>query len=190
MNHTLRPHLLGIDDGPFHKGAGKPVPLIAVMTEGPDLVESIAVGEFPEDGPDAAAHLAGWIGGLRCSDALHAVVLGGITIAGLGVVDIQFLARRLDLPVIVCNRRRPTDEPLIAALRAAGFDERVTLVEASPSAHAGHVDGLWIAQSGTDDAHARRLIEACSGKSRLPEPLRIAHLIAAALVNGESRGRP
>ena len=33
------------------------------------------------------------------------------------------------------------------------------------------------------------LARATLGKAQLPEPLRIAHLIAAALVSGESRGR-
>jgi endonuclease V-like protein UPF0215 family len=50
-------------------------------------------------------------------------------------------------------------------------------------------DGLWLAHAGTDADHARALFEASRAKSKLPEALRIAHLIATALVRGESQGR-
>ena len=45
--------------------------------EGADRIESVAMGEFPVDGEDAAGYLAGWIGGLRTRPALQGVILGG-----------------------------------------------------------------------------------------------------------------
>jgi len=49
--------------------------------------------------------------------------------------------------------------------------------------------GLYLAAAGVAPAEAAELVRRTVGKSRLPEPLRIAHLVAAALVSGESRGR-
>jgi endonuclease V-like protein UPF0215 family len=43
--------------------------------------------------------------------------------------------------------------------------------------------------SGVDRARATELIESTLHKSRMPEPLRLAHLIAGALVRGQSHGR-
>jgi len=186
---TYRPHVLGIDDGPFDKNADKRVPVVAVMTEGPDLVEAVAVTDFPLDGEDATGFLARWVAGLRFAPALHGVVLGGVTIAGLAVVDIADLAGRLALPVMVVNRQPPEDEPLIRALRAAGLERRVGLVETTPRAWRLS-DGLFVAHAGTDREGAARILRATLNKSQLPEPLRVAHLVGAAIVRGESRGRP
>ena len=38
-------------------------------------------------------------------------------------------------------------------------------------------------------AAAIRIVAATVRKAKIPEPLRIAHLIARAIVDGESRGR-
>jgi endonuclease V-like protein UPF0215 family len=184
-----RPHLLGVDDGPFEKRQAEPVPLVAVMMEGADLVEGVAVRRFPVDGEGATEFLADWLRGLRAHASAQGVVLGGITLAGLAVVDVEELSRRLERPVLVVTRRAPEDAQLVAALRAAGLAERVPLVERSPRA-VRLEDGLYLAFAGADRAAASALARATLGKGNLPEPLRVAHLVARAIVTGESRGRP
>jgi endonuclease V-like protein UPF0215 family len=185
---TFRPHVLGIDDAPFEKGQSYPVPIVGVMMEGADLVESVAVGKFSVDGDGATEFLFDWVTGLRSYASLQGIVLGGITIAGLGVVDIEDLARRAERPVLVVTRRRPTNALLVEALRTAGFEERIAIVERSPRA-SRISDGLYVAHAGTDVASATRMVRATVGKAQLPEPLRIAHLVGRAIVIGESRGR-
>ena len=185
-----RAHLLGIDDGPFQKyEGGGTAPLVAVMMEGADLVEAVAVSRFPVDGGDVTQYLLDWVGDLRMRPALQAVCFGGITIAGLGVIDVSLLAERLGVPVLVINRRPPADEPLVAALRSAGLDERIALVERSPRAFPVG-ERLHVAQAGASPERAAELVLGAVRKSDLPEPLRIAHMVARAIVTGESRGRP
>jgi endonuclease V-like protein UPF0215 family len=185
---AIRPHVLGIDDAPFDKGQSRPVPIVGVMMEGGGLVESVAVGEFPVDGEGATEYLLDWVTGLRSYASLQGIVLGGITIAGLGVVDIEELARRAERPVLVVTRRRPTNVQLVEALRSAGFEDRIAIVERSPRASRVSV-GLYVAHAGTDAASAARIVGATVGKAQLPEPLRVAHLVGRAIVSGESRGR-
>jgi len=62
---TMRPHVLGIDDGPFDKRQKRPVRVVAVLMEGNNLVEGMALGELPVDGPDATGFLAEWIKTMR-----------------------------------------------------------------------------------------------------------------------------
>jgi hypothetical protein len=185
---TFLPHVLGIDDAPFEKGQTHPVPIVGVMMEGASLVESVAVGEFAVDGEGAAEFLFDWVTGLRSYASLQGIVLGGITIAGLGVVDIAELAQRAERPVLVVTRRRPTNAQLALALRTAGFEGRIAVVERSPRA-SKISDGLYVAHAGVDAASAARMVRATVGKAQLPEPLRIAHLVGRAIVIGESRGR-
>ncbi len=156
--------------------------------EGADRIESVALGQFPVDGEGAAEYLAGWIGGLRSRRALQAVILGGITIAGLGVVDVPGLAERLGLPVLVVTRHNPAGSELADALRAAGLAHRLPLLERVPRAF-GVGEGLYLAPAGASRLVAERLVSATLAKSRLPEPLRVAHLIGQAIVLRESRGR-
>ena len=188
MPETRRPHLLGVDDAPFSKGQPGPVPIVGVVMEGADRIESIAIGAFPVDGEGATEYLSGWIAGLRARPTLQAVILGGITIAGLGIVDLTGLADQLALPVLVVTRRNPAASELAEALRAAGLAHRLPLVERIPRAF-GVGEGLYLAHAGVSRVDAERLVIGSLAKSRLPEPLRVAHLVGQAIVMGETRGR-
>jgi endonuclease V-like protein UPF0215 family len=182
--------VLGIDDGPFEKHApGARAPIVGVMMEGNDLVESIAVTDFPVDGAGVTAFLADWIRARRFAPALHGVLFGGITLAGLAVLDAELLAREIGAPVVVVNRKGRTNEPLRSALAKAGLAERIPLVERSTPSLA-LPDGLHASIAGGTVELAADLVARTRAKSDLPEPLRLAHLFAHAIVRGESRGRP
>ena len=58
--------------------------------------------------------------------------------------------------------------------------DRLPIVRRSPPAVRVR-PGLHLAFAGTDQNHAMALIEASLHKSRMPEPLRLAHLIGSAL---------
>lgn len=189
MRAVYRPHVLGVDDGPFEKHRSDTVPVVGVMMEGHDLVEAVAVTRFPVDGEEATGFLRDWISKLRFRPALQGIVLGGVTIAGLGVVDAEELARGLGVPVLIVNRRDPARHRLRDAFEAAGLPERLEVVERTPEAFA-LPGGLFVAAAGADREQALRMLHATRGKSDLPEPLRLAHLIAAAVASGQSRGRP
>ncbi len=183
-----RPHLLGIDDGPVVRDAPDGVVVVGVVMEGADLVEGIAITRFPADGPAATEFLVNWVAGLRFRPALQGLMLGGITIAGLGVIDVVELADRLELPVIAVNRRDPRNHQLDRALRAAGLEDRLAVVDRTPEAVRPGTR-VYLACAGIDPEGAARLLRQCTGKSDLPEPIRLAHLIARATTTGESRGR-
>jgi len=180
--------MLGVDDAPFFKGQTGPVPIVGVTMEGADFVEAVAIGSFPVDGEGATEYLATWIGGLRTCPALQGVILGGITLAGLGLVDLPALAGRLEIPVLAVTRHNPNNSELLAALEATGLKSRYPIVERSPRAYRV-ADGLFLAHAGGRRSEAEELVRATLGKARVPEPLRVAHLIGSALVLGESRGR-
>lgn len=189
MPAFYRPHVLGIDDGPFVKHVSEKALIVGVMMEGADLVEAVAVSEFPVDGAEVTPFLGSWIEGLRFRPALQCVLLGGITIAGLCVVDIEQLSARLGLPVVVTNRKLPTNAPLLRALESAGLSDRIPIVERSPAPFSVS-GGLFAAQAGADREWTERIFRVTRLKSALPEPLRLAHIIARAIATGESRGRP
>jgi endonuclease V-like protein UPF0215 family len=184
----VRPHLIGIDDGPFEKDADPLTPIVGVVMEGADLVEGIAVTSFPIDGVGVTDFLVEWIEGLRFRPGLQGIVLGGITIAGLAVVDVERLSQALELPVMVLNRKDPREHRLAVALESAGLAERLEVVDRTPPSFPVS-NGLYLACAGASPEQGARLIDASRRKGEMPEPLRLAHLIASALVRGQSRGR-
>jgi hypothetical protein len=188
MRPVSRPHVLGVDDAPFRKGRDSAVPIVGVLMEGPDLIEAIAIGSFPVDGDDATGYLARWIRERRAFRGIQAIFLGGITIAGLGLVDLEQLAETLARPVLAVTRHDPAGSELRRALRVAGLSGRLPLLDRTPAAVAA-APGLYVAAAGLSPAEAVALVRGTLAKSRIPEPLRVAHMIAAALVNGESHGR-
>lgn len=180
--------MLGIDDAPFVKWRDLTVPIVGVTMEGAAVVESVAITSFPVDGDEPTRFLAEWIDRLRIATSLQAIVLGGITIAGLGVVDLVALSEALDRPVLAVTRRDPSASEVRRALAAASLESRLSIVERCPPAQRV-TEGLYVSAAGVAPADAASLVRATLGKARLPEPLRVAHLVARALVMGESRGR-
>ncbi len=191
MGRTERPHLLGIDDGPFDKWSTREVVIAGVMVEGPDRVENVALTRFPVDGSDVSPFLARWIASLRFAPSVQGVVFGGITIAGLAVIDIDALADALASPVIVVNRKNPACSRLEEALDAAPLDDRAARKAIArrtpPATRLG--TGIYVSCAGIPIERALAWVERCRNKSEFPEALRVAHLIAQAAASGESRGR-
>lgn len=184
----MRPHILGIDDAPFTKRKDDTVPIVAVMMEGASLVDGVAINTMKIDDPEATRFIIDWIKELRWTPSLQGVVFGGITIAGLGLLHLPNIAKELNLPVMAVTRQSTHDSTLDMALKAAGLTQLLPVLEQNPPAV--EVDeGLFVSFSGGAEHEVRRLIHSTLHKSTMPEPLRIAHLIGAALINGESKGR-
>jgi endonuclease V-like protein UPF0215 family len=183
------PRVLGIDDAPFRKGQPEAVPVVGVVMEGATFVEGVAIGSFPVDGDGATEWLADWVNGTRWHPALQGIVLGGITIAGLGIVDVVALAEAVGVPVLAVTRKDTVDSGLGRALETAGLRARRKILERTPPSRRIE-DGLFVAHAGISEEGAEALLRATRAASKMPEPLRVAHLIGAALVKGESRGRP
>lgn len=184
----MRPHILGIDDAPFIKGKDQTVPVVAVMMEGATIIDGVAINRMKIDHSEATRFLIDWIKELRWTPSLQAVVFGGITIAGLGLLHLPTFADELNLPVISVTRQDTNHSTLDTALKAAGLSRLLHILDENPPAI--EIDeGIFASFCGTSKRDARRLIRASLQKSTMPEPLRVAHLIGAALVNGESKGR-
>ena len=151
---------------------------MAVLMEGNDLVEGMALGEFPVDGADATGFLAEWIKTMRWEAAVQAVVLGGITLAGL--VDLEDLAERLGIPVLAATRRETAKSRIGEALTAAGLADRLPFALPFSCGDPRSPGPLYGVCGNRAGSMPTALIEATLQKSRMPEPLRLAHSIASS----------
>lgn len=181
-------HVVGFDDAPFDPTHRGDVPLIGAVFAGTRL-DGVLCGKLRRDGVNGTRAIADMVRGCRYYPQLHAVLLQGINFAGFNVVDLAQLHCALELPVLVVSRKRPD----LAAIRRAllehvrGGARKWRLVEAAGPMEA--LGGLYVQRAGMTNEQARALLERLSINGAMPEPLRVAHLIAGALVRGQSTGR-
>lgn len=181
-------YVIGVDDAPFGRSHRGDVDVIGAVFNGPRL-EGVLRSRVRRDGRNATRKLVSMIGQSRFAPSLQAVLLQGVTLAGFNVIDLNALSTNLDLPVVAIARRRPDLTRIRRALlfSVPGGTRKWRLIEAlEPARRCGSV----YAQSvGLEPEKTAALIDAFAIHSYLPEPLRTAHLIAAALARGESRHR-
>jgi endonuclease V-like protein UPF0215 family len=133
--------------------------------------------------------LARTIASSRFAAHTDAILLQGIALAGFNVVDIQALRDRLGLAVLVVARRRPNLRAIESALRThvRGGMRKWRLIERTgPMEPCG---ALFVQRAGLSPQEAEALVRRLSVNGVIPEPLRVAHLIAGGLETGHSRGR-
>jgi hypothetical protein len=178
-------NVIGFDDGPFTREHRGDVPLVGVVCAR-TRPDGVLISRVRRDGVNATERMAELVCDSPFSH-VQAVLLQGIAVAGFNVVDIHGLAERIERPVLVVCRRRPDLGAIRRALaRIAGGDKKWQLVE-----RAGEVEpleGLFVQRAGLTTARARELLRATTLHGKLPEPLRLAHVIAGAIVTGVGRG--
>ena len=95
------------------------------------------------------------------------------------------------LGVVVVNRKMPDYEKIKKALdNFEDGKERWALVEKAGQMHEIEIGEhkLYIQVAGVKVEDAKEITELCSTRSHIPEPLRVAHLIARGVTLGESKG--
>jgi len=181
--------IVGIDDGPFDRGRKGDVMVVGAIYRGGQFLDGMVATTIRRDGRNATDKLIEMVRGSRYYRQLHYLMLDGIALGGFNVVDINRLHAATALPAIVVVRHEPDmDAVRRALLRLPRGEARWRLIErAGPAEPLG---GLYVQRAGLEAAEAEALLELSCTRSKLPEPLRAAHIIAGALVTGEGGRRP
>lgn len=183
--------VLGVDDAPFDFDDAT-VMVVGALMRGATYLEAVLRTEVAVDGLDATDRLADLVVDSRYLDQVKALLLDGIALGGFNVVDVEGLHDRTGLPVVTVTRRRPDLDAMRDALKAR-FDDwqdrwdlvrRGDLFEVATDHAPLHVKAVGLDRDEVADLLARTTV-----RGALPEPLRVAHLVAAGVATGESRGR-
>jgi endonuclease V-like protein UPF0215 family len=188
MSRFAISNVIGFDDFPFPRPHRGDVRVVGVVYSGARL-DGVVSGRVRRDGANATRVLSDLIAGSKFAPQLQLVMLQGIALGGFNVVDIHGLHASLGIPVMVVARRAPRLEVIREALltRVAGGRRKWALIErAGPMDPAG---GVFVQRAGLSIEATADVIRRFSVYGHLPEPLRVAHLIAGGVGTGESRGR-
>jgi len=181
--------IVGIDDGPFARRARAPVTVAGVLIRGAGRVDGVVTTRVVRDGFGATEAIARMLSTGRLAGQAQAVLLDGVAVGGFNVIDLPSLSSKLRVPVIAVMRRSPDLQAVRRAIgRCTQPERRWRIVQAAGAIH--DADSLLFQVAGATAAEARRILEISIGEAQYPEALRLAHLIAGALVTGTSRGRP
>ncbi len=187
MSQTIS-HVVGLDDAPFPPHHRGDVLVVGAVYAGTAL-HGVLSAKVRRDGANATRVLAHLIANSRFAPQLQVVMLQGIALAGFNVIDLASLHAELNIPVLVVARRCPDLPAIRAALlqRVPGGRRKWMLVErAGPMEPMG---GVYVQRVGLSAPQAEALLARWAVNGRVPEPLRVAHLIAGGIARGESRGR-
>lgn len=180
-------NVVGIDDAPFERMHRGDVP-IAGIVYARDRLDGVLVSKVRRDGANSTHAIAEMIRRSRFAEHVRGVLLQGIALAGFNVVDIHRLRDDLGVPVLVVARRKPDMRAIQRALGTwiPGGSRKWELIE-----RAGAMErcaGVWVQRAGLSLAQAEATVQLHVRHGALPEPLRVAHLVAGAMAGGHSRG--
>ncbi len=179
--------ILGIDDSPFNKFKDKRALLIGTFFRGGSSLDGVMTTTVAVDGTDSTSKIIAMVKKSHFYTQLRAIMLNGIAVAGFNVIDIRKLSSATGIPVIVVMRNIPEAGRIKSTLLKLGMEKKVRLIEkAGAIRKAGKVH---IQLSGCRLEKAKELLRISCTRSNIPEPVRVAHLIAAGIKLGESRGR-
>jgi hypothetical protein len=183
--------ILGIDDSAL---LNEKVMIVGTVFRGGDWIDGVLRSEITRDGLDATGVIVRMIKNSRHYGQLRIIMLDGVTYGGFNVVDIEELYRETGLPVIVVMRSYPDFEKIRSALRHfSDGEERWGIIK-----KAGEIEKLaterkktpiYIQKAGIGAKNAEKIVRLTSIRSSIPEPLRVAHLIATGIILGESKGK-
>jgi len=185
--------ILAFDDASFTPRSKGKVAVVGVVFKGGREFEGMIKTEVEIDGLDATDVVAEVVNKSKYKEELRVLMFKGVTIAGFNVIDIKKLNEKIKLPVIIVSRKLPDFLKIKKALKH--FEDGELRWEAIKNA--GKVNKLktennknvYYQFSGLDSKEAEKIILLSCTRSSIPEPLRVAHMIASALVKGESGGR-
>jgi len=183
--------LLGIDDSPFTFNE-KYVNIIGVVMRGGSYLECVLRDQVSVDGDDATFVCKNMIKDTRHKKQLKAVLFDGVALGGFNVVDIEEIYNETGVPVVTITRDKPDMKKIKKALQKNFNDwKRRWNVLSKGEIHEVKTsyNPIYVKCVGLSIEEAKEIIKLSTIRGVIPEPIRVAHLIASGITRGESYGK-
>ncbi len=151
-------------------------------------VEGVLSTRIEVDGDDASAKIAKMLSRSRFAQQVKIIALDGAAIAGLNIVDPDYLKGRLGVHLLFITRHKPRSSALKRAIIAFGKEKGKSIAHKLKahselnSLYGFFFEGFYIV-TDLSESHAKLVAESAISA------LRLAHIIARGVATGESKGR-
>lgn len=178
--------VLGIDDGKFKPHTKGEVLVVGVVFRGGVSIDGVMHTQVAIDGLDATEKLTRMINGSPHKPQLRLIMLNGVTLAGFNLVDLPKLHADTGLPVIALTQVKPDLDDIHSALgHLPNSEERWHIIQNAGEIHEVTNRGskLYMGLAGIGLSEAMIVLDLTTVRGSLPEPLRVAHLIASGVTH-------
>jgi len=174
---------IAFEDAAFRKGGlNSKALLVAVVMDG-FHISDLSFSYITVDGLDVTDRMVEL--GLKMSGNFDVILLHGAPYGGFNIVDVERLYSKLSSPVISVISSKPDEDAVHEALIKHFQDWvlRLNLLEKFKPISSIDLKGFTVYTScyGIDVDHATDILRKLTVIGKLPEPLRVARLIARSL---------
>ncbi len=187
LKHRRKIRTIGVDDTPFAEERGGAVGIVGAVCAGTRF-EGMLFGNATKDGDDATGVIIDMLRRSKFLVQLNILLTDGIAVGGFNIIDLKQLHEALNLPCVAVMRRLPDMPAVIGALRH--FSDRKTRLDTIARAGPIHqIDGFTFQVQGASPPQTAEILTRLTDTGKVPEALRLAHIIGSAIVTGESGRR-
>ena len=177
--------MLAFDDGYFKPKTKTNALLVGIVYRLDHRVEGVLSTDIRVDGFNATSKLIQLFKKSKFKPQTRYLMLSGINFAGFNIADLPKIAQELETPVIAVFRKKPRMEKIRRALKKLPQSrKRLSLLEKAGEIHS--CDKIYFQCHGVNAREACTVIRKSILHSQLPEPIRLAHLIASGTTIGQS----
>ena len=183
--------ILGIDDSPF-TFSDKYTTVIGVIMRGGDYLECVLRSHVAIDGNEATLVCQEMIKNTKHRQQLRVVMIDGIALGGFNIIDIAQLHEYTHIPIITITRDKPDFNKIKNALQKNFHDWKnrwEILQKGEIYKVKTHHNPIYVKCEGISLEEAEEIIKLSTIRGVIPEPIRVAHLIASGITRGESYGK-
>ncbi len=182
---------MGVDDGPFKPHSGGAALLVGAVFRGGRWIDGVLSTRVAVDGTDATRQIIEMVNRSKHKGQLRVIMTDGATFAGFNVVDIQDIFGKTGIPVIAVSKERPNLKEVKQAVKhLPDWRERWGVLKKAGRIYSVRTRAkaapVHMQIAGIKKADAEQVVRLTATRSFVPEPLRVAHLIARGITYGES----
>lgn len=180
--------IIGIDDTPFIPKTKGTTQIIGVIFRGRFLIEGVLQTTITIDGFDVTRKIIEMISESPHLGQLRVIMLDGITFGGFNIIDLDLLFQELALPIIVVCDKDPNFASIKEAIQfTENWEKRWALIQKSGNIYHYNIKDdvkapIYFQLRGLELNDAERILKLTAGISHIPEPIRVAHLIARSFL--------
>ena len=184
LKHRRVIRVIGFDDAPFKRKKGGCANISGIICANTRF-EGMVWGQVRQDGWNSTDTICKLLIGGKFLPQLHLVLLDGIAFGGFNVIDLPQLSERLALPCIAVMRRQPSLDAIEKAIhRLPQPKRRLKLLQRAGEIHS--FGPFFFQVCGESPEVIAEVLQRLTDCGNVPEALRLAHLIGAAVMKGES----